>query len=210
MHQFISFSRINSSLTSTFKYLSWFLFFSLDLCCKHATPCMLQIWITDWPQQIKCADKLKYGQIHTPADYLVHLLTIYFQPKLGDAEPSPFGHTCVCQCCTSPGLSTRWKTHSALGQAEEVQKGRTKTHSVQTCNVTKTNSAVWSKTKPLSLSLSHTHTHKMVTESTTGSVLITDAKVLSIIGDIYSYWLKWLINCLTTPVLIQCSSQRVS
>ena len=161
---------------------------------------MLQIWTTDWPQQIKCADKLKYGQIHTPADYLVHPLTIYFQPKLGDAEPSPFGHTCACRCCTSPGLSTRWKTHSALGQAEEVQKERTKTHSVQTGKVTKTNSAVWSKTKPLSLSLSlslshththtHTHTHKMVTESTTGSVLLTDAKVLLIIGDIYSYWLK--------------------
>ena len=83
---------------------------------------MLQIWTTDWPQQMMCADKLKYGQIHTPVDYLVDLLTIYFQPKLGDAEPSPFGHTCVCQCCMSPGLSTRWKTHSALGQAEEVKK----------------------------------------------------------------------------------------
>ena len=120
---------------------------------------MSQIWTTDWPQQIKCADTLKYGQIHTPVDCLVHLLTIYFQPKLGDAEPSPFGHTCVCQCCTSPGLSARWKTHSALGQAEEVKKERTKTHSVQTCKVTKTDSAVWSKTKPLSLSHTHTHTN---------------------------------------------------
>lgn len=39
---------------------------------------------------------------------------------------SPSLHTCVCHCCKSPGLSTGWKTRSALGQAVKYMYKQTK------------------------------------------------------------------------------------
>ena len=80
MHQFISFSRINSSLTSTFKYLSWFLFFSLDLCCKHARG-INNMHVTDLDHWLAPTDKVcrqteiwanpyTCGLSCSPADYI--------------------------------------------------------------------------------------------------------------------------------------------